>query len=188
MTMKNGKAARGTMEEIAKTSEPTALERRLLDDFQRDFPLEPLPFAEVAAQVGSDQATVIAALRRLTAEGHVSRVGAVVAPHAVGWSTLAAMAVPEARLEAVAALVNGYPEVNHNYEREHRLNGSWSRPRTRRPWPPFCGTSRHAAVSRSSTCRSSNLSGSIWDLRCDGRDRQRPAADRRAERGLAAGA
>jgi DNA-binding Lrp family transcriptional regulator len=122
MTMKNGKAARGTMEEIAKTSEPTALERRLLDDFQRDFPLEPLPFAEVAAQVGSDQATVIAALRRLTAEGHVSRVGAVVAPHAVGWSTLAAMAVPEARLETVAELVNGYSEVNHNYEREHRLN------------------------------------------------------------------
>ena len=32
------------------------------------------------------------------------------------------MAVPEERLEEVAALVSGYDEVNHNYEREHHFN------------------------------------------------------------------
>ena len=32
------------------------------------------------------------------------------------------MAVPAKRLEAVAALVSAYPEVNHNYEREDPLN------------------------------------------------------------------
>jgi hypothetical protein len=32
------------------------------------------------------------------------------------------MAVPPSILESVAAVVNGYTEVNHNYEREHRLN------------------------------------------------------------------
>ena len=32
------------------------------------------------------------------------------------------MAVPPARLEAVAALVSAHPGVNHNYEREHALN------------------------------------------------------------------
>ena len=32
------------------------------------------------------------------------------------------MAVPPKRLDAVAAKVSAYPEVNHNYEREHRLN------------------------------------------------------------------
>ena len=32
------------------------------------------------------------------------------------------MAVPPNELERVAALVSGYAEVNHNYEREHRLN------------------------------------------------------------------
>jgi hypothetical protein len=32
------------------------------------------------------------------------------------------MAVPPERLESVAALVGAYPEVNHNYEREHRFN------------------------------------------------------------------
>ena len=32
------------------------------------------------------------------------------------------MPVPSDRLDAVAGLVTAYPEVNHNYEREHRLN------------------------------------------------------------------
>jgi DNA-binding Lrp family transcriptional regulator len=32
------------------------------------------------------------------------------------------MAVPEAELERVAGIVSAFPEVNHNYEREHRYN------------------------------------------------------------------
>ena len=32
------------------------------------------------------------------------------------------MAVPAARMEAVATLVSAYAEVNHNYERDHELN------------------------------------------------------------------
>jgi len=32
------------------------------------------------------------------------------------------MAVPLQRLEAVAAIVSAFPQVNHNYEREHRFN------------------------------------------------------------------
>jgi len=46
----------------------------------------------------------------------------VLRPNTVGVSTLAAIAVPNAELETVAALVSAYPEVNHNYEREHSLN------------------------------------------------------------------
>jgi len=44
------------------------------------------------------------------------------APRGIGASTLAAMAVPPGRLDQVAELVNGFPEVNHNDEREHRFN------------------------------------------------------------------
>ncbi len=98
------------------------LEKRLLNDFQRDLPLSPQPFAELAQRLGTDETTVIETLSRLQAEGLVSRVGPVLAPHRVGVSTLAAMAVPPERLAEVAELVSGFPEVNHNYEREHRLN------------------------------------------------------------------
>lgn len=100
----------------------TDLPARLLDGFQRDFPLCPRPFAEIARRLGTDEASVLDLLRDLQAKGVVSRVGAVVRPHRAGWSTLAAIAVPPARLDEVAALVSGYPEVNHNYEREHRIN------------------------------------------------------------------
>ena len=99
-----------------------ALERRLIDGFQRDFPLTPRPYADVAAALGVAEADVLAALRRLDQAGVLARVGAVVRPHAVGASTLAAMAVPAERLDEVAALVTSFDEVNHNYERRHRLN------------------------------------------------------------------
>lgn len=98
------------------------LEFALLNRFQRDFPLVLRPFAELAEKLDSDEATVIDSLRRLQQRGLVSRVGAVFQPHAIGTSALAALAVPEDRLEEVAALVNAFPEINHNYEREHRFN------------------------------------------------------------------
>lgn len=98
------------------------LDRQLLDDFQSGFPLTPRPFAEMAAHLGLGESEVLSRLERLNQAGAVSRVGPVIRPRRIGASTLAAMAVPMERLGAVADLVSGYPEVNHNYEREHRFN------------------------------------------------------------------
>lgn len=97
-------------------------EFRLLNEFQRDFPLCPAPFAELAARLGVAEKAVLGSLEKLRREGKISRVGAVFAPKRIGASTLAAMAVAPEKLEAVAAAVNRFPEVNHNYEREHRYN------------------------------------------------------------------
>ncbi len=99
-----------------------SLEFRLLNEFQRNFPLSSAPFAKMAACIGSDETTVITALQHLQNQGAISRVGAVFAPRAVGASTLAALAVPEERLEEVAAQVSACSGVNHNYEREHPYN------------------------------------------------------------------
>jgi len=99
-----------------------ALEFRLLNEFQRDFPLCPAPFAELAARLGVGEKVVLSGLEKLRREGKISRVGAVFAPKRIGASTLAAMAVPAEQLAAVAAAVNRFPEVNHNYEREHHYN------------------------------------------------------------------
>ena len=100
----------------------SSLEFRLLNEFQRDFPLCPAPFAELAVRLGVSEKLVLAELEKLRREGKISRVGAVFAPKRIGASTLAAMAVPPEQLAAVAATVNRFPEVNHNYEREHRYN------------------------------------------------------------------
>lgn len=99
-----------------------ALDRRLLDDFQHDFPLDSRPYAVLGDRLGIAEDEVVQRLDNLRRQGAVSRVGAVIRPHAVGHSTLAAMAVPAEWLERVAELVSGYAEVNHNYQRDHRLN------------------------------------------------------------------
>jgi DNA-binding Lrp family transcriptional regulator len=98
------------------------LEFRLLNDWQRGFPLVARPYAEIARRLGVEESTVLVKLADLKARGHISRIGAVFRPHVLGYSTLAALACPAERLEHVARLVDAYPEVNHNYEREHRYN------------------------------------------------------------------
>ena len=98
------------------------LERLLLNDFQRDFPLTARPFAVIAEALGSTEDEVIEAFKGLEDSGAVSRIGGTVATGSVGASTLAALAVPAERLEEVAELVSSYDQVNHNYEREHRFN------------------------------------------------------------------
>ena len=100
----------------------TELELHLLNDFQRDFPLVPSPFAVIAGRLGVSETEVLETLTRLQACGKVSRVGAIFRPHSIGSSTLAALAVPAGELDEVAQLVSSYVEVNHNYEREHHYN------------------------------------------------------------------
>lgn len=110
-----------------------SLDFRLLNDFQRGFPLLPRPWEAVGERLGRDGTEVLARLAVLRDEGKISRVGAVFAPNRIGASTLAAMAVPPERLAAVAARVSAFAGVNHNYRREHRYNlwfvaGAASRP------------------------------------------------------------
>ena len=93
----------------------------LLDNWQRDFPLCQRPYANLGRSFDLSEAEVISVLSECQEDGRLSRVGAVIKPNSVGASTLAAMAVPEERMEEVADLVNAEPGVNHNYEREHDL-------------------------------------------------------------------
>lgn len=100
----------------------TDLEQKLLDNYQRDFPLSATPFADIADELGVSEGQVLETYQGLKDRGAVGRVGGIFKPGSVGASTLAAMEVPEDKLEAVADMVSAMAEINHNYEREHRLN------------------------------------------------------------------
>lgn len=102
------------------TLSPTEL--ALVDHWQRDFPLVSRPFEVVGHSVGIEEREVLEIFQRLQQEHVLSRIGAVVRPHAVGASTLAAMRVPPERLDGVAAVVSREPFVSHNYERTHEYN------------------------------------------------------------------
>jgi len=100
----------------------STLRQRLLNDFQRHFPLTPTPYADLAAALGVSETVVLALLRELTDEQTISRVGAIFPPNALGVSLLAALAVLPEELETVAGWISALDEVNHNYAREHRYN------------------------------------------------------------------
>lgn len=99
-----------------------ALDQRLLEEWQRDLPLVPQPFAVMAAALGVEEALVLARLMALRDRGAIARVGATVRPNTAGASTLAALAVPDAQVAEVAAIVGAEPGVNHSYLREHDWN------------------------------------------------------------------
>jgi len=99
-----------------------ALDPRLVNAWQRGFPLVPRPFAEIAAASGSAEAQVIEEFKLFQSSGLIDRIGPVFRPRTVGESILAAMAVAPERLEEVAVLVGRHAGVNHSYEREHRYN------------------------------------------------------------------
>ena len=101
---------------------PDCLDTRLLDEFQRDLPRASRPFAVMAERLGATEADVLSRLARLQDCGRISRVGATCRPNTAGASTLAALAIPEDRIEEVAAIVGAEPGVNHSYLREDRWN------------------------------------------------------------------
>lgn len=94
----------------------------LANRWQRGFPLAPRPFLEIGRQADLAEEVVLEKYRRLQREGVLDRIGPVFRPNTVGASSLAAMAVPPERLEAVARFVSEQPGINHNYQRSHRYN------------------------------------------------------------------
>jgi len=104
------------------TTSFSALEKRLLNDFQHDLPLSATPYADMAAQLGVSENKVLNTVRKLQDDGVISRVGPVFTPNRIGVSTLAAMSIPPQELECVARIISAFPEVNHNYERDHEFN------------------------------------------------------------------
>lgn len=99
------------------------LERDFINNFQGGFPLDEHPFASAAIQLNCSEETLIDTVSSLKNRKLLSRFGPLYdAARLGGGLTLAAISVPEDRYENVTDMVNAYPEVAHNYRREHELN------------------------------------------------------------------
>jgi DNA-binding Lrp family transcriptional regulator len=99
------------------------LERDFINSYQGNFPLIEQPFAAIAEELSCDEDELIKTVKNLKEQKILTRFGPLYdAARLGGGLTLAAMTVPESRFEIVTALVNTYPEVAHNYRREHELN------------------------------------------------------------------
>lgn len=99
------------------------MDRQLINQLQRGMPICSHPYAEVAHTVGLSEPKLLQRLQRLLTIGILSRFGPMFQiERAGGRFTLAAMAVPPERFDEIAAQVNAFPEVAHNYQRTHTLN------------------------------------------------------------------
>jgi len=119
MAEHTARGARG----IAASREPDAVDRRLINALQGEFPLVEQPYAAIGAMLGLSEDEVIARLNSLLEDRVLTRFGPMFQIERMGGAfCLAAMAVPEADWERVVDAVNSFPEVAHNYRREHAFN------------------------------------------------------------------
>ena len=100
-----------------------AVDRCIINRLQRGFPIEPEPYAAIAAELGLNEIELMDRLQNLLDRKILSRFGPMYHAERLGGGlSLAAMAVAAADFERVAEQVNAFPQVAHNYARDHRLN------------------------------------------------------------------
>ena len=98
-------------------------DRLILNEIQRNFPITHRPFLALARKLKLREKEIIERVQKLKEVGIIRRIGASFSARAVGFtSTLCAARVPQKKIEEFVAVVNTYPGVTHNYEREGDYN------------------------------------------------------------------
>ncbi len=106
------------------TYQPDLQDRTLLERIQDGVPLTADIWDSIGRGTGMNGPEVLFRLRRLQEEGVLRSIGPILEPEEVGLgaSTLVALRVPQEQINTVADIVNEYPEVSHNYRRDHAYN------------------------------------------------------------------
>lgn len=104
-------------------SEPNCVHiPRLVDVLQNSFPLTERPYAEIARRCRVAEDEVLAAVGGMLEAGVIRRIGPVYDSRALGRvTTLAAVKTAPGFTETVAAAIGDFPEVTHNYLRDHEF-------------------------------------------------------------------
>lgn len=100
------------------------IDRELLQLMQDAFPMEERPWAILGEKLGITEEEVLSRVKRLTSEGVIRKLRAILDVQKLGVcsSTLMAMKVPGYKMEEVVSIINEYVSVTHNYRREHDYN------------------------------------------------------------------
>ncbi|HPR56230.1 MAG TPA: AsnC family transcriptional regulator [Deltaproteobacteria bacterium] len=99
------------------------VDRAILSIVNKALPLSERPFSEVARHAGITEDEVIARIGSMKEQGVIRRIGAVVDPRKLGWSsTLCAADIPEGRIGDFHTLARRFREITHNYVRDGKPN------------------------------------------------------------------
>jgi DNA-binding Lrp family transcriptional regulator len=98
-------------------------DKRLMNLLQSNFPLDPEPFALVAAAAELELDDVLARTKRLLDERIIREITPIFDTRALGYeSMLVAAKVDSDNPQRAAQVVNSHPGVSHNYLRTHEFN------------------------------------------------------------------
>lgn len=105
-----------------------AIDRQLVAATQNGLPLVADPYRAIAETAGVDEATVIARLKHLLAQGAIRRLGAIPNHYTIGLTAngMAVWDVADDAVGEVGARVGALEFVTHCYERPRHL-----------PWWPY---------------------------------------------------
>ena len=99
------------------------IDRMILNRIQSKFPITRRPYKKIGQDLGLTEDEVIERVSRLKEQNIIRRIGGNFVPEKVGFvSTLCAAKVPKDRIDQFAEIVNRYPGVTHNYQRENAYN------------------------------------------------------------------
>lgn len=99
------------------------IDRLIINSLQNGFPVCDRPYLQAANTLGLSEQELLERLQTLLDDGTLSRFGPLYHAEQMGGAlTLAAVKVPDARFEEVTEIINAFPEVAHNYARNHALN------------------------------------------------------------------
>jgi siroheme decarboxylase len=109
---------------MTEPSKTDALDIRILDALQQDVPLVPRPWEEIAGRLGIPEPVLLERLERLRCSGILRGISPILESRSLGLNaaTLVALPVPEERIREVAGIISNYPEVSHNFRRNHRYS------------------------------------------------------------------
>lgn len=99
------------------------IDRKILNLIQSEFPLHPRPFEQLGRLLGLSEDQVLQRVRQMKLAGVIRRIGGSFDSRKLGfYSTLCAARVPQRDLERFNKVINSYPGVTHNYQRDHHYN------------------------------------------------------------------
>ena len=98
-------------------------DKRLLNQMQGAFPLEPRPFLSVANDLGVPEEVVLLRVQELIDHRIIRQVTPIFDTRALGYSSmLVAAKVDAENPHRPAQVINAHPGVSHNYLRNHEFN------------------------------------------------------------------
>lgn len=103
---------------------PDLADMAILDALQGDIPIVSRPWEVIAGRLGIPESDLLSRMKKLEDARIIRGISPVLESIPLGLhaATLVALRVPMQQMDEVAAIVSSFPEVSHNFQRDHAMS------------------------------------------------------------------